>query len=61
MVGRSIADLIRKAIKRRRRKHVAIDFDQMVKRSLGVAGRFSSGLHEVSAHHDRYLANAFKK
>jgi|HubBroStandDraft_6_1064221.scaffolds.fasta_scaffold108328_3 agmatine deiminase len=45
----------------RGRKQVATDFDQMIKRSLGVAGRFSSGLHDVSAHHDRYLADAFKK
>lgn len=61
MVGRSVADLIRKAVELRRRKQVAIDFDQIIKRALGVAGGFSSGLHEVSAHHDRYLADAFKK
>lgn len=60
MVGRSVADLIRKAVELRRRKQVATD-DQIIKRALGVAGRFSSGLHEVSAHHDRYLADAFKK
>lgn len=61
MVRRSIADLMRKAVKRRRRKRVAMDVDQMIKRSLGVAGRFSSGVHDVSAHHDHYLADAFKK
>lgn len=60
-MDRSIADLIRKAVELRGRKQVATDFDQMIKRSLGVAGRFSSGLHDVSAHHDRYLAEAFKK
>ena len=42
MVRRSTADLIGKAIKLRGREQVATDFDQMIKRSLGVAGRFSS-------------------
>jgi hypothetical protein len=56
----SIADLIRRAVGLCLRKQVAADFDQMIKKALGVAGRFSSGLHDVSAHHDDYLADAFK-
>jgi hypothetical protein len=59
-VHRSIADLIRKAVGLRLRKQVATDFDQMIKKALGVAGSFSSGLHDVSADHDDYIADAFK-
>jgi hypothetical protein len=59
-VPRSIADSIRKAVRLRLRKQVARDFDQMIKRALGVAGKFSSGAHDVSTYHDYYLADAFK-
>jgi hypothetical protein len=60
MVRSSIADLIRKAVGLRLRKQVATDFDQMIQRALGVPGKFSSGAHDVSAHHDDYLADAFQ-
>ncbi len=56
--GRSIADLIREAVERLG-KQGAADLEQRTKRALGVAGRFSSGASDMSAHHDDYLANAF--
>jgi Ribbon-helix-helix protein, copG family len=59
--GRSIADLIREAVDLCLRKQVPADSDERIKRALGVAGRFSSGASDVSAHHDEYLVDAFKK
>ena len=56
--GRSIADLIREAVERLC-KQDATDLEQRTKRALGVAGRFSSGASDVSAHHDDYLADVF--
>jgi len=59
--GRSIANLIREAVELCLRKQIPADFNERTKRALGVAGRFSSGASDVSAHHDDYLADAFKK
>ena len=59
--GRSIADLIREAVEMRLRKRGAADVVERTKRALAVAGKFSSGAHDVSVHHDAYLAEAFKK
>lgn len=59
--GRSISELIREAVELCLRKQGAADFEERTKRALGVTGKFSSGTHDVSAHHDDYLAEAFKK
>jgi ribbon-helix-helix CopG family protein len=59
--GRSIADLIREAVDLCLRKQIAANLDERMKRALAAAGRFSSGVADVSAHHDHYLAEAFKK
>ena len=59
--GRSIADLIREAVELSLRKQVAASFDDRMKRALSVVGKYSSGAHDVSVHHDDYLAEAFKK
>ena len=58
--GRSVADLIREAVEIRLRKQGSTDLERRTKRALGVAGRFSSGASDLSAHHDDYLADAFK-
>jgi hypothetical protein len=59
--GRSVADLIRQAIELYLCKQNPADSETRVKRALGVAGKFSSGAHDVSARHDYYLADALKK
>ena len=56
--GRSIADLIRECIDRylevsERNKN------DLRERALRVAGRFSSGKSDISAEHDRYLAEDY--
>jgi hypothetical protein len=57
--GRSIAGLVREAVERFC-KQGATDLEQRTKRALGMAGRFSSGASDLRAHHDDYLADAFK-
>jgi hypothetical protein len=32
-----------------------------IERARSIAGRFSSGMKDVSTHHDRHLAGAFKR
>jgi hypothetical protein len=36
-------------------KHTTVNRDEQIKRAIRVSGKFSSGLTDVSANHDRYL------
>jgi len=57
--GTSMAELIRRSID----AHVSAighrDRDEMKRRALAVAGRFRSGVSDLSKGHDRYLAETF--
>jgi len=56
--GRSVADLIRECID----QYLEIserNKSDLRERALRVAGRFSSGRTDISAEHDRYLAEEF--
>jgi len=37
-----------------------VDIEERRKRALAAAGRFSSGLRDLSTEHDKYLAEAFE-
>jgi hypothetical protein len=58
--GWSIADLIRKGIDRLGAYRPRADRREMVERAARLAGRYSSGKPDVSAAHDKHLAEAFK-
>ena len=60
-MGQSINDLVRKAAELHRSNQITTDPEQIIKKALAVAGKFSSGASDVSVHHDDYLAEAFKK
>ena len=54
--GKSIAELVREGVDiylSAQRRTVQLD------RALAIAGKFSSGVKDVSEHHDRYLSEAF--
>jgi hypothetical protein len=58
----SIAQLIRKAVDNFIKSGSALpDDEERRKRALSIAGRYSSGRHNISADHDKYLAEAYKK
>ncbi len=57
--GRSIADLTRQAVKLYLEQNRSRTHDEMIERAISVAGRFASGLRDVSTRHDRHLAEAF--
>ena len=59
--GRSIADLVRQGVDSLINAKTAGRNAHQLERALRVAGRFSSGATDVSAHHDRYLAEAFHR
>jgi hypothetical protein len=59
--GRSMADLVREGIdhvisgRRPKRR------EELVSRALRLSGRFASGSEDGSAHHDRHLAEAYRR
>lgn len=57
----SMAELIRGAVNDLIRKDVASNFEEKRERALSIAGRFSSGKHDISEKHDRYLVEAIRK
>jgi hypothetical protein len=58
--GRSMAELIREGIDRLGASNLRADRGERIERAVRLAGRFSSGRPDVSAEHDRHLAEAFK-
>jgi hypothetical protein len=57
---RSIADLTREALDQYLEQDRAATQEALVENALQVAGRFASGLHDVSTDHDRYIAEALR-
>ena len=55
----SVAEIIRQAVDERLRVAGADDLEQRKRRALAAAGRFHSGHSDLSAEHDRHLAEAF--
>jgi hypothetical protein len=55
----SVAELIRQAVDEQLRASGNVDPDERKRRALAIAGRFHSGLTDLSTEHDRYLAEAF--
>lgn len=55
----SIAELIRQAVDTIIKSNVVIDTEERRKRAMDIVGRFSSGKHDISREHDKYLAEAF--
>jgi len=55
----SIAELIRQAVDSLIKSSTAPDVEERRKRALEAAGRFSSGLCDLSAEHDKYIEEAF--
>jgi glycerol dehydrogenase-like iron-containing ADH family enzyme len=57
---RSVAELIRQAVDNMIKSAVLVDVEERRRRALAAAGRFSSGLQDLSTEHDKYLAEAFE-
>lgn len=55
----SVAELIRQAVDNLIKASTVIDVEERRKRALDAAGRFRSGLRDLSTEHDKYLEEAF--
>jgi len=59
--GRSVAELIRMGVDRYLASRSELGREERIERAIKVAGKFSSGRSDVSANHDRHLAEAFER
>lgn len=55
----SMAELIRQAINAMVKSGIIIDIEERRKRAIAVAGRFHSGLRDISSKHDKYLNEVY--
>ncbi|MHB9111970.1 MAG: ribbon-helix-helix domain-containing protein [Thermoleophilia bacterium] len=55
----SVAAIIRESVDEVLRSQGAVSRDEQIQRALAVVGRFHSGKHDISVHHDDYLAEAY--
>ncbi len=59
ITGHSIAHITREALNDYLEQRVGVGANAKIERAISVAGRFASGLHDISADHDRHLSDAF--
>jgi len=57
----SMSELIRQAVDLLVKSGNIIDIEERRERAIAAAGLFHSGVHDLSANHDKYLAEAFNK
>jgi Arc/MetJ-type ribon-helix-helix transcriptional regulator len=58
--GLSMAELIRRSVDELLASPKVASGDQRRQRAAALSGRFRSGVSDLSSHHDRHLAEAFK-
>jgi predicted transcriptional regulator len=57
----SIAELIRRAVDHLIKSNTVVDTGERRKRAIDAAGRFGSGVSDVSTAHDKHLVEAFQR
>ncbi len=55
----SMAELVRQAVDVLLRSTNEIDREERKRRAIAAAGRYHSGLTDLSSNHDRYLAESY--
>ena len=55
----SVSEIVRRAVNASSKEQFNIPVDERRQRAIEVAGRFASGLNDVAARHDDYLADAY--
>ncbi|MGI6662766.1 MAG: ribbon-helix-helix domain-containing protein [Bacillota bacterium] len=61
LLGVSMAELIRRGIDQILEQKAGSLQGERVRRAIQAAGRFRSGLHDVSTNHDKYLAEVYRR
>ncbi|HEV3197216.1 MAG TPA: ribbon-helix-helix protein, CopG family [Bryobacteraceae bacterium] len=58
--GKSIAELVRLGVELYLAAQLRPNRKEQVERARRIAGQFSSGMRDVSTHHDRHLSEAYR-
>ena len=58
---KSMAELIRQAVEMLFKSGNVVDTEARIEKAIAAAGRFHSGLHDISLKHDKYLAETLNK
>jgi predicted transcriptional regulator len=56
----SVAKLIRQAVDALIKSRAAVEDEERRRRAIAAAGRFHSGVSDLSTAHDKYLGKAYK-
>ena len=59
--GKSVAELVRQGVDQYLAGRAELGREERIARAIRVAGKFSSGLCDVSSKHDKHLADAFRR
>ncbi len=59
--GVSLAELIRRSVEATIQSHGGVSMAERRRRAIAAAGRFHSGLYDLAANHDKYLAEVYEK
>ena len=57
--GLSVAEIIRRSVDLYLRSRPFVDLDERKRNALSIAGKYSSGLTDISENHDAYLAETY--
>lgn len=59
--GKSVAELIRISVDEWIRSNAFVDKDEQRRRAIAAAGKFSSGLGDLSEKHDQYFVESLEQ
>ncbi len=59
--GVSMAELIRQSVDALIRSSIGTDEEERRRRAIAAAGRFRSGIPDVSSEHDQHLVEVFRR
>ncbi|MBE3519207.1 MAG: ribbon-helix-helix protein, CopG family [Firmicutes bacterium] len=58
--GVSLAEMVRRAVDRMISQYRRPEIDEYVSRAIAVAGKFKSGLRDLSSEHDKYFVETVR-
>jgi Ribbon-helix-helix domain len=59
--GKSVAELVRQGVDQFLTGRSELGREERIERAIAIAGKFGSGVRDVSSRHDKHLAEAFAK
>jgi intergrase/recombinase len=60
-LDRSVADVVREGVDQYVSSQGRVRTEEEIRRALSVVGKYRSGVSDLGANHDKYLAEAFEE